>query len=115
MALNDRIIKLMLDLGIFSHPNEHYIFGKGFMPSPEPMHTNNIRIRFSQMRKSLGWPMDYQFYSLKDSGIRDFANTQGIVVAKEQARHSDISVTNLYLEWRDRKVNEDTKHFEGHL
>lgn len=115
VALNDRIIKLMIDLQIFTHPNEHYIFGKGFVPSTEPLHTNYIRIRFSQMRDALGWPMDYQFYSLKDSGIRDLANSQGIVVAKEQARHSDISVTNHYLEWRDRKVNEDTKHFDGLL
>jgi integrase len=115
VALNDRIIKLMIDLQIFTHPNEHYIFGKGFAPSTEPLHTNYIRIRFSQMREALGWPMDYQFYSLKDSGIRDLANSQGIVVAKEQARHSDISVTNHYLEWRDRKVNEDTKHFDGLL
>ena len=115
VALNDRIIKLMLDLEVFTHPSNHYIFGCGFMPSEKPMHTNNIRIKFSQMREALGWPMDYQFYSLKDSGIRDLANSQGIVVAKEQARHSDISVTNHYLEWRDRKVNEDTKHFDGLL
>lgn len=115
VAINDRIIKLMLDLGIFSHPNSYYVFGKGFSPSKKSMHTNNIRIRFSQMRETLGWPMDYQFYSLKDSGIRDLANSQGIVVAKEQARHSDISVTNHYLEWRDRKVNEETKHFDGLL
>ena len=105
----------MLDLGVFTHSEDCYIFGKGFLPAKEPMHSNNIRIRFSQMREALGWPMDYQFYSLKDSGIRDLANSQGIVVAKEQARHSDISVTNHYLEWRDRKVNEDTKHFDGFL
>ena len=115
VALNDKIIKLMLDLGVFTHSEDCYIFGKGFLPAKEPMHSNNIRIRFSQMREALGWPMDYQFYSLKDSGIRDLANSQGIVVAKEQARHSDISVTNHYLEWRDRKVNEDTKHFDGFL
>ena len=57
----------------------------------------------------------YQFYSLKDSGIRDLANEQGIVVAKDQARHSDISVTNKYLVGRDKQVNEATKHFKGKL
>ena len=60
------------------------------------------------------FPKEYQFYSLKDTGIRDLANAQGIVVAKDQARHSDISVTNRYIK-NQMKVNEETKHFKGGL
>lgn len=66
------------------------------------------------MRKALGFPLSYQFYSLKDSGIRDLANAEGIVVARDQARHSDISVTNKYLKCPN-VAPDTTKHFVGEL
>lgn len=55
------------------------------------------------------------FYSLKDSGIRDLANAAGIVVARDQARHADISTTNKYLQGKSLTVHEETKHFVGRL
>ena len=58
--------------------------------------------------------MSYQFYSLKDSGIRDLANAEGIVVARDQARHTDVSVTNKYLK-NTRYAHDETKHFKGEL
>ena len=74
-----------------------------------------FRREWKKMRRALRWSDDYQFYSLKDSGIRDLANAEGIVVARDQARHTDISTTNKYLQGRDMPVHEATKHFEGHL
>lgn len=67
-----------------------------------------------KMRQALRWPESYQFYSLKDSGIRDLANAEGVVVARDQAGHSDIAVTNRYLK-KDRAVPESVKDFEGEL
>lgn len=59
-------------------------------------------------------PRHIPVYSLKDSGIRDLANAEGIVVARDQARHSDISVTNRYLK-SPKVAHESTKHFVGDL
>lgn len=115
VALNDEIVKLMIDLNVFSYPSNYYLFGKKLSPSENKASYNLFRQKFLAVRKELNFPDSYMFYSLKDSGIRDLANTQGIVVAKEQARHSDVSVTNHYLVGRDRKVNEETKHFKGYL
>ena len=115
VALNDEIVKLMIDLNVFSYPSGYYLFGKGLTPSEKRASSNQFRLKFAALRRELGFPDSYMFYSLKDSGIRDLANTQGIVVAKEQARHSDVSVTNHYLVGRDRKVNEETKHFKGYI
>ena len=67
------------------------------------------------MRKALKWGAEYQFYTLKDSGIRDLANSEGIVIARDQARHTDIATTNRYLSGREMKVAEETKHFRGAL
>lgn len=65
------------------------------------------------MRKALKWDDCYQFYSLKDSGIRNLANAQGVVVARDQARHSDITTTNKYIQRHG--VQQVTLGFEGCL
>ena len=114
VALNDEILKLMIELKIFEHPSQNYIFGKSLKPGDTRAAYNQLRVEWGKMRAALGFPKEYQFYSLKDTGIRDLANAQGIVVAKEQARHSDISVTNRYIK-NQMKVNEETKHFKGSL
>lgn len=77
--------------------------------------TRVIRNHFYKVRTALKLPKTYMFYSLKDSGIRDLANAVGIVVARDQARHADISTTNKYLQGSSLTVHEETKHFEGHL
>ena len=67
------------------------------------------------MREALGWSDEYQFYSLKDSGIRDLANEQGVVVARDQARHSDVSTTNRYIQEQSMLVHSEVKQFKGAL
>ena len=70
---------------------------------------------FNKVRAKLKFPDTYQFYSLKDSGIRDLANAEGIVIARDQARHTDISTTNKYLKGTSMTVHEETKRFKGKL
>ena len=113
VGLNKIVIKLMLDLGIFNYPNDFYLFGSKFKPNKEKYGAYQFNIRWKAMRKALNWDDCYQFYSLKDSGIRDLANTQGVVVARDQARHSDISTTNKYIQ--KHGVQQVTLNFEGNL
>lgn len=115
VGLNDALIKSMLDLGVFNSPNDYYLFGKGFKPSREKVTTRVYRNYFNKVRAKLKFPDSYQFYSLKDTGIRDLANAEGIVIARDQARHADISTTNKYLKGADMTVHEETKHFEGNF
>jgi len=113
VGLNKIVIKLMLDLGIFNYPNDFYLFGSKFKPSKEKYGAYQFNIRWKAMRKALNWDDCYQFYSLKDSGIRGLANAQGVVVARDQARHSDISTTNKYIQ--KHGVQHVTLNFEGNL
>ena len=55
------------------------------------------------------------FYSLKDSGLRDIANSVGIEVAQKQARHSSVQTTNMYLKGKGMKVYDVLADFEGYL
>lgn len=113
VGLNDSLIKSFLDLGYFNYSGDSYIFGKGFKPSKTKNTTRVFRDHFNKARAALKFPDTYQFYSLKDTGIRDLANAEGIVIARDQARHADISTTNKYLSGSSLTVHEETKHFNG--
>lgn len=115
VGLNTTVIHLMLELGIFNSPGNCYLFGRHFLPAEKKADSRIFREKFAKIRTQLGWPMQYQFYSLKDSGIRDLANAEGIVIARDQARHSDISTTNRYLKGDSLSVHEETKHFKGNF
>lgn len=114
-GLNDQLVKTMIDLDIFKYHDDCYLFGPKFRPSEKKASTKIYRSYFNKIRAELKFSDTYQFYSLKDSGIRDLANAEGIVVARDQARHADISTTNKYLKGEHMTVHEETKHFEGLL
>lgn len=113
VGLNKSIIRLMLELNIFSKPGDYYLFGKGFLPNQDRLGADQFNKRWKKMRKELKWDDCYQFYSLKDSGIRDLANAEGVVVARDQARHSDITTTNRYIQ--KHGVQQSTLSFEGNM
>lgn len=115
VGLNDEIIKQMLDLKTFDNDTNDYLFSTKFKPGKKKLTTRVLRDRFKKVRIALKLPDTYVFYSLKDSGIRDLANAAGIVIARDQARHADISTTNKYLKGSSLTVHEETKHFEGSL
>ncbi|MBR5087044.1 MAG: site-specific integrase [Muribaculaceae bacterium] len=115
VGINKRICKLMIELKVLEQPGEYYLFGKGFFPRTERYNADQYNRRWKKMREELGWSEEYQFYSLKDSGIRDLANDAGIVVARDQARHSDVATTNRYIQVHPNDVHEATKTFEGEL
>lgn len=115
VPLHDKIVKLMLDLDVFSHPGKSYLFGKQFIPSDERARSSIFRDRFFKLREELGFPSCYMFYSLKDTGIIDHGEKLGVISARDQARHSSVEVTNLYMKRRSGYVNEAAKHFDGDL
>lgn len=116
VGLNNAVVKLMVELGVFSHSGEEYLFGtRDFRPGFQKQDVHVFRTEWGRVRKALGWADCYQFYSLKDTGIRDLANAEGIVVARDQARHSDVSTTNKYLKGSALTVHQEAKDFEGGL
>ena len=117
VGLNAKIIMFMIDLGVFKYPNDYYLFGpKVSSPSATRSDSEMFRRKWNTLvRKGLKWADCYQFYSLKDSGLRDLANAEGIVIARDQARHTDVATTNKYLQGRDAPVHEETKNFKGNL
>lgn len=115
VGLNTAIVALMRELGTLKAPKDWYLFSCRLRPGSTKLDSRAFRDRWARLRKRMAIPMEYQFYSLKDSGIRDLANNAGIVIARDQARHSSIAVTNKYLQGRDRPVHHETIKFKGAL
>ena len=97
VTLPNKIIKDMLNLGIFNFPSSYYIFSKDFLPGEK-----HYPVKYMQdfwryhLAKDLKLPKSLKLYSLKDTGItKQLHNTDALSV-RNQARHSDISVTNIY-------------------
>lgn len=115
IKLPNKVIKLMIELEVFAHHSECYLFGRNFFPSENRCDARHFAIEFNNVREALHFPKHYMFYSLKDSGLRDIANAVGVEIAQKQARHSSIQTTNLYLQGRNLKVFDVLADFEGYL
>lgn len=109
------VIRQMLDLSVFDYPGEYYLFGSGFKPSRERASEKIYRDRWSKVRKDCGFPPSYKFYSLKDTGVTAMIEKVGLVVTKDQARHSDISITSVYARKEQMKAQPELKNYEGNL
>ena len=109
-----KVLRLMIDLSIFSSPSQYYIFGPDMSPSTEQVPVNRFRQEWAKMRRALGWPDTYQFYSLKDSGISDNIDRYGLLTARDQARHSDAATTNRYAKVK-RTAHIELRDWDGDL
>lgn len=115
VTLPDKVLKLMIRLGVLSYPSDFYLFGKNFHPSPEHADSRIFREYWVKVRKALGFPDSYQFYSLKDTGITDAIAKVGIVVVKDQARHQDVQTTNRYVSKEQLIAHQEYKTFDSAL
>ena len=115
VAINDRLLSLMRDLGIDKCPPDVWLFGYGCKPNNAPGNHDLFRYRWKIMREELGLDDSVQFYGLKDTGIVDLINAEGVLMARDQARHSSIAITNIYAQYGGNTAHEATKHFEGQL
>lgn len=77
---------------------EDYIFSQNkFEPGPKQMNPRKISDFWYKLRKRLNFPKEYQFYSLKDTGITEnFEKGIPAIKIRNQARHENISTTELY-------------------
>ena len=114
VAAPAKLLRLMVDLDVFSHPGDCYLFGPDLIPSRHQIGINGLRKEWAKLREALRWPSAYQFYSLKDTGLIELSNKMGVVVAKDQARHTDVSTTNHYL-YTGGVPAEKLKDYEGEL
>lgn len=107
--------KPMMDL-LIEHlkdaTNDMYLFSAdGYAPGKVQLKPKKISDEWKKMVKKLQLPDEYQFYSLKDTGITDLLDN-GVPSYKVQkhARHSELSMTEKYI---NRKYDYDAQIFNA--
>lgn len=113
VTIPNALMKSIEELRIADYPKDFYLFGNNFLPSPKAIRRPILFAkRWIIVRKELGFPDYYQFYSLKDTGITDMINKVGLNVAKDQARHSSVAITNYYAAKNQMSAHPELKDFE---
>jgi len=117
LTLPNQVLRLMVELDVFSSPGNYYLFSDGFRPGPVRKSEKFFRDYWHlHVRPDLGWPSCYKFYSLKDTGITNMlrANTD-ILSVRDQARHSSILITDIYTPKDIKDANKLLLNYHGVL
>jgi integrase len=89
----------------YSEPNDFVFSNENFAPGKTQMKPRKISDFWYILRKRLDLPKEYQFYSLKDTGITEsFERGIPAILIRDQARHENVSTTELYA---PKKLNAD--------
>ncbi|SFO61660.1 site-specific integrase [Prevotella sp. tf2-5] len=117
VTIPDHVMRLMIENEIFRHPGNYYLFSDDFVPGEKYRSEKAFRDYWSsRIRKDLGLPPQYKFYSLKDTGITNMlkANTD-ILSVRDQARHSSILITDIYTPKDIQEANDLLVNYHGVL
>lgn len=97
VTIPNAYINLLADHIKKANNNDYVFSGNNFTPGKSKMNPKKISDTWEKYRKQLNIKSEFQFYSLKDTGITDLLNA-GVPALKvrNQARHSDIKITEKY-------------------
>lgn len=91
--------------------NNDYLFSAdNFKPGKNQLQPKKISDRWDKFRVENNVGSEYQFYSLKDTGITDLLNS-GVpaIKVRDQARHYDLKITESYTA-RNKNCDETVKN-----
>jgi len=104
------LLKILIDAKIHEYPNNYYIFSKDLQPGKVQIHPKTFRAGWKVACRALKMPEEYQFYSLKDTGITDMMRkTRDPLAVRNQARHYSLDVTAIYTDREIREADETIK------
>lgn len=112
VTLPDVVTKLMIELNIFKHPDNYYLFGKSLMPGPDRYASKQFTDFWSsRIRQALKFPDKWKFYSLKDTGITDLIKEHtDLLTVRNQARHHSLLMTDIYTPHDIEEANDVIRH-----
>lgn len=115
-TIPDSVMKHFSKLDL-SHP-ELFVFSADkrheWSPGTTPITSRKISNYWNNnIRSACGFPMELQFYSLKDTGITNMINAGvALTSVQQQADHSSIAITSIYVGKNRRKAAEDLKNVD---
>lgn len=117
LTIPKKVVMLMIDLKVLQEPSAYYLFSSDFRPGKERCSEKQFRDYWNNhLRKDLGLPAEFKFYSLKDTGITNMLRSNlDILSVRDQARHSSISITDMYTPCNSNKANKSILNYEDDL
>lgn len=84
---------------------EFFVFSSQYKPGKRMLNTRVTGADWRDMRERLGLPKEYQYYSLKDTGITEMLEA-GVPpkLVKELADHSSLEMTERYMHKSNAKL-----------
>ncbi len=91
-------LKTLLVTHLNGSTQEDFLFSQdNFKAGKKQLKPKKISDEWSNMKKVLDFKSEYQFYSLKDTGITElFLLNVPVIKIRDQARHHDIKITETY-------------------
>jgi integrase len=116
VTLPAKVIRLMVELGVFNFPSDYFLFSDRFMPGAKMKSEKQFRDYWHHyVRKALKFPTAYKFYSLKDTGITNMLRKYDSITVRDQARHATVLMTDTYTPHDLEKANDLIKNHDGLL
>lgn len=116
VTIPDHVMKLMLDLGIFSVPTDCYIFSHDCRPGAEYRLPKYFCDVWKKVATALKFPPEWKFYSLKDTGITDqIKSGRDLIEVRDQARHYSLEQTDIYTPMASKEGNQSLRKYEGYF
>jgi len=110
VTISDDLKDLFLELKTDQFPGSHYLFSDELKPGKKYRASKQFTDRWNKMKKALKLPKEYQFYSLKDTGITNlFYSGVDSISIRNQARHYNIAITDTYTPKDIHEANEKIK------
>ena len=99
VSLSQELVQALKAIHVQDLPRDIFIFSTGLKPGLQPIYRNRISERWAKMRDELHLPREYQFYSLKDTGIVNMIRAGiSLEAVRDQAGHSSLEMTNRYVQ-----------------
>lgn len=112
-----KVVMLMLDLKVLQEPSSYYLFSADCRPGKERCSEKQFRDYWNNhVRADLSLPAQFKFYSLKDTGITNMLRKNiDVLSVRDQARHSSISITDMYTPSDNKKASKAILDYEDDL
>ena len=110
-----KVLAHAIELGTFHAASQDFLFSIDLRPGDHQVDPVIFRHHWGVVRKALNLRPEWQFYSLKDTGITEMLDRNiASIAVRDQARHSSLAITEVYTRHLQR-ANEQVLSWEGSL
>jgi integrase len=110
VTMTEELHHCLQKLNLENISKDLYVFSTNWKPGKQLQNTRYIGKRWDKLRKELKMPVEYQFYSLKDSGIvQKLQDGISPIDVRNQAGHSSLEQTNQYAKYANPEGSEQIK------